>query len=679
MEIRAEIIARVDAFQAICGLSYRDIALKSGNHHNWLNRLRRGDGVALASIEKLEAFITDWCIEHGHDPESFDRLAGGSPSTPAPAHNSAPVIRLTTEHLNELVADAIRPFVGRGGKPFTVQALADQTGIDETTITAWMREDRGPSLLNLLIVASLLGPAFINPIMEPFGLSAQWTGNHGDMPAAQALAEITGFAAGLSDRLAGSGHLNHVDRARTLAEARKTLVTLQSLIAALDQPHSITAGQLRSLIERIERLEEEKANLAADIREVYAEAKSHGYDPKIMRECIKLRKMEPDDLAERVALIDTYANALGLSGTPLGDFAAGLRDGSISITTKNDASADGQRPLIDVIAPHRDDFDHQAAQLIVQFEGMPKMAVAMGPRQTAEIIAGLSRGRGTTMTPPLSPILTLPMPPSANHLFITQSHGRGKTRRSKSMKYRGWISEAGWAIRAQGSPQFYGSRFKVTYAFERPTDKIKRDVENRIKAVSDLLVSHAVIEDDSLIESITAEWRDGIEGVQVFIEVLDGPAATDLLTTGTRAWHSDRFHYDGDGRVIAGRTGRRRGRKPVRAIVITQKGQRIIGAMAGAVVALFDSSIDALKGCPDRHGMEMRGVLVLAAARSGVTIDDLAHFLQRRRSTVARSLRAAEDRWNRNPVLTSRGAARTCPRFQDKVKAVMAQGLVVGE
>ncbi|CAE7205106.1 yjbG [Symbiodinium microadriaticum] len=71
----------------------------------------------------------------------------------------------------------------------------------------------------------------------------------------------------------------------------------------------ITAGQLRALIERIENLEEEKTNLAADIREVYAEAKSHGYDPKIMRQVIKIRKMEDDDRAEQEALLDTYLHA----------------------------------------------------------------------------------------------------------------------------------------------------------------------------------------------------------------------------------------------------------------------------------------------------------------------------------------------------------------------------------
>ena len=74
----------------------------------------------------------------------------------------------------------------------------------------------------------------------------------------------------------------------------------------------IAAEQLRSLIERIERLEEEKAALAADIREVFAEAKGNGFDTKIMRQVIRLRRMDKDDLDEQEALIDVYRRALGM-------------------------------------------------------------------------------------------------------------------------------------------------------------------------------------------------------------------------------------------------------------------------------------------------------------------------------------------------------------------------------
>jgi uncharacterized protein (UPF0335 family) len=73
-----------------------------------------------------------------------------------------------------------------------------------------------------------------------------------------------------------------------------------------------TDDRLRLLIERVERLEEEKKGLADDIRDVYAEAKAVGYDAKIMRQIVRLRKMNPDDRAEMEAILDVYKAALGL-------------------------------------------------------------------------------------------------------------------------------------------------------------------------------------------------------------------------------------------------------------------------------------------------------------------------------------------------------------------------------
>ena len=73
-----------------------------------------------------------------------------------------------------------------------------------------------------------------------------------------------------------------------------------------------TDDRLRLLIERIERLEEEKKGIADDIRDVYAEAKAVGYDPKIMRQVVRLRKMKPDDRSEMEMVLDTYKAALGL-------------------------------------------------------------------------------------------------------------------------------------------------------------------------------------------------------------------------------------------------------------------------------------------------------------------------------------------------------------------------------
>lgn len=74
----------------------------------------------------------------------------------------------------------------------------------------------------------------------------------------------------------------------------------------------IAGAQLRSFIERIERLEEEKAALAADIREVFAEAKGNGFDPKVMRQVLKLRKLDQADRQEQEALLDLYMSAIGM-------------------------------------------------------------------------------------------------------------------------------------------------------------------------------------------------------------------------------------------------------------------------------------------------------------------------------------------------------------------------------
>ena len=75
---------------------------------------------------------------------------------------------------------------------------------------------------------------------------------------------------------------------------------------------SIAADELRLLIERIERLEEEKKAIADDVKDVYAEAKSRGYDTKTIRQIVRLRKMEAHVRQEADALLETYKAALGL-------------------------------------------------------------------------------------------------------------------------------------------------------------------------------------------------------------------------------------------------------------------------------------------------------------------------------------------------------------------------------
>ncbi|MGH6924335.1 MAG: DUF2312 domain-containing protein [Propylenella sp.] len=75
----------------------------------------------------------------------------------------------------------------------------------------------------------------------------------------------------------------------------------------------VAGGQLRSLVERIERLEEEKKGIADDIRDVFAEAKAQGFDTKVMRQVIRLRKKDSAERQEEEALLDLYMHALGMA------------------------------------------------------------------------------------------------------------------------------------------------------------------------------------------------------------------------------------------------------------------------------------------------------------------------------------------------------------------------------
>ena len=76
--------------------------------------------------------------------------------------------------------------------------------------------------------------------------------------------------------------------------------------------HNSAGDQLKLLVERIERLEEEKKAIAEDIKDVYTEAKARGYVPKILREIVRIRKMSKEDRDEHFAILDTYASAIGL-------------------------------------------------------------------------------------------------------------------------------------------------------------------------------------------------------------------------------------------------------------------------------------------------------------------------------------------------------------------------------
>ncbi|PTW59496.1 uncharacterized protein (UPF0335 family) [Breoghania corrubedonensis] len=81
----------------------------------------------------------------------------------------------------------------------------------------------------------------------------------------------------------------------------------------------VAADQLRAFVERIERLEEEKKAISDDIKDVYGEAKGTGFDVKILRQVVRLRKQEPHEREEQEAILDLYMHALGMAAQSGGD------------------------------------------------------------------------------------------------------------------------------------------------------------------------------------------------------------------------------------------------------------------------------------------------------------------------------------------------------------------------
>ncbi|WP_108893724.1 DUF2312 domain-containing protein [Palleronia abyssalis] len=83
--------------------------------------------------------------------------------------------------------------------------------------------------------------------------------------------------------------------------------------SVIDSNYKVTADELRQFIERFERLEQEKKDIADAQKEVMAEAKGRGYDTKVMRKIIAMRKRDKDDIAEEEAVLEMYMEALGMS------------------------------------------------------------------------------------------------------------------------------------------------------------------------------------------------------------------------------------------------------------------------------------------------------------------------------------------------------------------------------
>lgn len=125
--------------------------------------------------------------------------------------------------------------------------------------------------------------------------------------------------------------------------------------------HEQAKGHLRAFVERIERVEEEKAALAADIKEIYAEAKSNGFDTKAIRKIVSMRKKEEHSRLEEEAILATYMHAMGMIGqladTPLGEAALA----KIGHNSKKAAEASGTpEPSSDTDMAHKIGLARQA-------------------------------------------------------------------------------------------------------------------------------------------------------------------------------------------------------------------------------------------------------------------------------------------------------------------------------
>jgi uncharacterized protein (UPF0335 family) len=101
-------------------------------------------------------------------------------------------------------------------------------------------------------------------------------------------------------------------KSKTKGIAEQSLIATELPMSEIDSSYRVTADELRQFIERIERLDAEKKDLAEQQKEVMAEAKGRGYDTKVMRKLITLRKRDQNDIAEEEAILEMYKEALGM-------------------------------------------------------------------------------------------------------------------------------------------------------------------------------------------------------------------------------------------------------------------------------------------------------------------------------------------------------------------------------
>ncbi len=116
----------------------------------------------------------------------------------------------------------------------------------------------------------------------------------------------------ITDEGAGMGHNSKSDTAKALEGAPHSDVTKAAIRGEATDVGGVAGQRLKSFMERIERLEEEKATLSDDIKDVFGEAKAVGFDTKTIRKVIRLRKMDREKRQEEESLLELYKSAIGL-------------------------------------------------------------------------------------------------------------------------------------------------------------------------------------------------------------------------------------------------------------------------------------------------------------------------------------------------------------------------------
>jgi uncharacterized protein (UPF0335 family) len=103
------------------------------------------------------------------------------------------------------------------------------------------------------------------------------------------------------------------------SERLQRALEIEEVAMSTVSPDSVAQDQLRAFIERIERMEEEKKAISDDIKEIYAEAKGNGFDTKVLRQIVRIRKQDASERMEQEALLELYMAALGMQAAPRDD------------------------------------------------------------------------------------------------------------------------------------------------------------------------------------------------------------------------------------------------------------------------------------------------------------------------------------------------------------------------